>query len=150
MTTSEARNLAEAFEQAALAQPERPAVIGPDGALSMAEVRAGAARVARRLAEAGVRPGDAVALLFSSAVAYHVAVHAVLRAGALVVPVNPMLREELRALLANAGAVLVLAERALADEVAPRLPDVRFLRWEELAGPGGGARRPPVRPRPRP
>src|SRR5690242_17439244 len=67
MTEPEERELAAAFERAAAAQPERVAVFTPDGALTMAEVRVGAARLARQLAAAGVRPGDAVALMFNSA-----------------------------------------------------------------------------------
>jgi long-chain acyl-CoA synthetase len=134
----EPRNLAEAFERAALAHPDRIAVIGPGGILTLAEVRAGAIRVARRLAAAGVQPGEAVALLFNSAVAYHVALQGTLRAGAVVVTVNPMLRQEAEALLRNAGARVILAERAVADELAPRLPGFRVLLWEEAGGQDAG------------
>ncbi|SEP41468.1 AMP-binding protein [Amycolatopsis saalfeldensis] len=75
--------------------------------------------LARRLVEAGVEPGDRVAVRLPTSADFAVALYAVLRAGAIVVPVSPQAPEpELRQLLADCGARLAVQRDAEAD-----LPD---------------------------
>ena len=78
--------------------------------LSHAELAARAARLANGLVAAGVRPGDRVALRMPNCLEYPVAYFGVLLAGAVFVPVNPLLPEPAAAAqIADAEAVLTLA-----------------------------------------
>lgn len=70
----------------------------------------------------GVRPGDRVAVHLGNSPEYVVSLLAVLRAGAVLVPVNPMFeRRELAHELADSGAVTVITR----DDLADRVQDVR-------------------------
>ena len=75
--------------RAAEALPERPALIAGDRALSFAELEDEARGMARRLAGAGVGPGDRVALLLAPTAEYVVLVHALTKLGAVSVPMDP-------------------------------------------------------------
>lgn len=57
---TEAPDLAGTLAAAAAAHPTRPAVVGPDGTLTYAELYGRAAGLARALTASGVRPGDVV------------------------------------------------------------------------------------------
>ena len=89
------RSLEAALLETADRAPDRLATIGPDGARSYADMAAGAQSVARFLAtEAGVRPGDHVAIVLDSTSAYAAAFHGVLLAGAVAIPIPPTLPAE--------------------------------------------------------
>ena len=137
------RSLESALLEIARRDPDRIATIGPDGARSYAELASGALSAARFLADAGVRPGDHVALLLDSTPAYAAAFHGVLLAGGVAVPIPPALPadriEELiawtecRVVLEDArggeasGPTLDLETR-LGDDAAPEpRPDVQGL-----------------------
>ena len=60
--------------------------------LTYAELDAASAAFAARLRGLGVEPGDRVALIAPNVVAFPVAYYAILRAGAVVVPMNPLLK----------------------------------------------------------
>src|SRR3954453_3585724 len=84
---------------------DRPAVVLGDRALSYAELDERSDRLAGCLVEAGVRPGDRVAVVMGNRLEVRIAFHAVLKAGAVHVPVNPMFRgEEVRYELEDTGA----------------------------------------------
>ena len=69
------------------------------------------ARLAAVLIGAGVTPGDRVGIRLSKSVASFVAVHAVLRAGAVVVPVDPVApAAHGAAVLTDAGAEVLVAD----------------------------------------
>jgi len=85
--------------------PENTAVVCGDRRLSYGEVGALSARVAGGLVAAGVRPGDRVALQMPNVPEFVIAYWAILRAGAVVVPMNPMLKaREIEYYLADSGA----------------------------------------------
>src|SRR5579883_3312128 len=71
------------------AQPGRVAVLAPDATLTNADLEERTAAVAGRLHRAGVRSGDRVIVSGAASAALVVAHCAVLRLGAVVVPVNP-------------------------------------------------------------
>ena len=66
--------------------PDRPAVKDLDRALTRAELRAAAGRVAAGLVQKGVEPGDRVALLIGNSVDFVVAALGCLWAGVTFVP----------------------------------------------------------------
>lgn len=69
------------------------------------------ARLAGVLTGAGVTPGDRVGIRLSKSVASFIAVHAVLRAGAVVVPVDPLApAAHGAAVLTDAGAEVLVAD----------------------------------------
>ena len=93
--------------QAADRWPDHPAVCetGTGRGLTYREVDAAAQVQARRLADAGVRPGDRVALRLPTSVDFVVAFFGALRAGAIVVPLSPQVpAPELEKLLGHSGA----------------------------------------------
>jgi len=111
--------LSHYLEVAAQRYPAKPALLFCGRHLSYGElhrrVQALAAWLNRRL---GVQPGDRVLLMSQNCPQYVLAYHAVLRLGAVVVPVNPMsTTPELQWFLQDTGARVAL----LAQELLPRL-----------------------------
>ena len=105
--------------------PSKPALHFFGRAVSYRELAEGAERLAAHLHSAGVRQGDRVILLMQNLPQLVLAHFAILRANAVVVPVNPMnLAEELKHYItdgevqvaittADLGAELVKASNAL-------------------------------------
>ncbi|MFG2132154.1 amino acid adenylation domain-containing protein [Streptomyces sp. NPDC048751] len=110
-----AGTVASLFAARAAATPGAPAVTGGGVTLSYAELDARTNRLARRLAGAGVVPGDRVAILQERSVDLIVSTLAVLKAGAVYVPLDvryPAPRLEL--IVEETGCGVLLADRALA------------------------------------
>jgi long-chain acyl-CoA synthetase len=75
------------------------------------------ARAVRLLRDRGVEPGDRVALMLPNVPAFTVLYYAILRAGAIVVPMNVMLkRREVSYYLGDSGARLIFAVDDVRDE----------------------------------
>lgn len=107
------------LEVSALRYPDKPALIFYDAVLTYAQLKDEVDRLAGYLQEVcGVQRGDRVMIDIQNSPQFVIAFYAVLRADAMVVPVNPMLMtEELRHYVADSGARVAIA----AQEVAPRL-----------------------------
>ena len=72
---------------------------------------------------AGVRRGDRVLLLMQNSPQFVIAYYAILRANAVVVPLNPMLvAEELQTYLDDSGATVAVVGQELAARVRPYAP----------------------------
>src|SRR5581483_3018734 len=99
-------NLYYNLEVSATRYPQKPALIFYDTRLSFAELRDAAERLAGFLVQAcGVGAGDRVLLYTQNSPHFVIAYYAILRANAIVVPVNPMnLTGELRHYVADTGA----------------------------------------------
>jgi long-chain acyl-CoA synthetase len=85
-------NLAANLVATARAQPEHPAIKLDDHVLDYASLHAAAAAVAGDLRERGVEPGDRVGLVLPNVPAYPILFYGALLAGAVVVPMNPLLK----------------------------------------------------------
>ena len=71
------------------------------------------------LPEAGIGPGDRVALMMPNVLAFPLLFYGALAAGAVVVPMNPLLKSrEVAHYLGDSGAAVILAWDAAADEAA--------------------------------
>ncbi len=106
-------SLPELFAARAAATPGAVALEHGDERVTYAELDARAGRLARRLAEAGVAPGDRVGLLMERSTPLVAAMLGTLRAGAAYVPLDPSHpADRLRAILADAGARVLLAAGA--------------------------------------
>ena len=100
--------------------PDKPALVFFDQQLSYRELLAQAERLAGHLHAQGVRAGDRVVLLMQNCPQWIVAHYAILRANAVVVPVNPMNRaEELKHYITD-GEVQVAITTAEATRVSTR------------------------------
>ena len=109
-------NLALNLTSTALAAGQRPALRLDDLALSYAEFDDATARVAGLLRERGVRRGDRVGVMLPNVPYFALAYYGVLRAGAVVVPMNVLLKErEVAFYLGDPEARLVFAWHEFAE-----------------------------------
>ncbi|SDY43768.1 methyltransferase, FkbM family/amino acid adenylation domain-containing protein [Micromonospora pattaloongensis] len=93
--------------------PARPAVIDGDTSLTFGELDASASDLAGELAARGVAPGDRVTVLVDRGWRTVVAFLAVMRAGAVYVPVDPdQPAARIAALVARVGAVAVIGDES--------------------------------------
>ena len=112
------RGLHELISATARAHPDHTAVRDEQGALTYRELDARARRLAYRLRAAGVGPEVPVGLVLPSGRAAVVGILAVLHAGGAYLPLDPgSPPQRLAALLADAGAPLVLTDPAHAGRL---------------------------------
>jgi long-chain acyl-CoA synthetase len=108
-----ALNLVEAKDM----YPDRTAVRLDDRIMTYEQLDRQSALVAGLLAGLGVEAGDRVALMLPNVPEFAVLYYGVLRAGAVVVPMNPLLKaREVEFYLDDSGAKLVFAWHATAGE----------------------------------
>jgi long-chain acyl-CoA synthetase len=99
--------------------PDRAAVRLDDLVLTYEGLDERSARVAGLLAARGVGPGDRVGLMLPNVAQFPPLYYGVLRAGAVVVPMNPLLKaREVEYYLDDSGARLIFAWHAVAGEAA--------------------------------
>jgi long-chain acyl-CoA synthetase len=105
--------------------------------LTYAELGHRAARFANGLLARGVRHGDRVALMMLNCLEYPVAYYGTLLAGAVFVPVNPLLPADAAAQqIADAAASLTVAAEdvpGICDGQSPRPPEVDIDVYDDLA-----------------
>jgi long-chain acyl-CoA synthetase len=112
-------SLISVFEKAAADHGERPAVRMDDLVMSYAELREAAASATALLSSLGVAPGDRVGIMLPNVPAFPVAYYGALGAGAIVVPMNPLLKSrEVAYYLGDSGAKVLFAWHAAAGEAA--------------------------------
>ena len=114
-----ATSLWDNLEISARRYPDRAALIFFGRIYSYRELRETAERLAARLHELGVRKGDRVVLDMQNCPQLVIAHFAILRANAVVVPVNPMNRsEELKHYIEDPDAKVAITTADLAAELA--------------------------------
>jgi long-chain acyl-CoA synthetase len=118
-------NLAVILRETALATPGRPVATCDGGRLSYGELDQASDRLAANLAATGIKPGDRVALQLPNIPQFLISYFGILKAGAVVVPLNVLLRApEVAFHLSDSGARAlitwdgVLAEAAKGAAVA--------------------------------
>ncbi|MFF4434626.1 AMP-binding protein [Streptomyces sp. NPDC001513] len=100
-----------AFRAAAARAPERTALAYFDGRIGYAEADALSDSVAGHLAARGLRRGDRVAVMLQNTPHFVLAVLAAWKAGAVVVPLNPMYKSgEVRHVLRDSGAAALVCD----------------------------------------
>lgn len=117
--TSLWRNL----ERSAARLPEQVCTVFYDSQLSYAELARECERLAGFLQHAcGVRRGDRVALFMQNSPQFVIGFYAILRADAVVVPINPMNRTgEIEYMLDDSGSKVLLAAQDLVPQALPLL-----------------------------
>jgi fatty-acyl-CoA synthase len=117
--TVPATSLWDNLETSARRYPDKASLVFFDRVLTFAEVRRQAERLAARLHALGVRRGDRVVLDMQNCPQLVIAHFAILRANAVVVPVNPMNRaEELKHYITDPDAKVAITTADLAPELA--------------------------------
>jgi long-chain acyl-CoA synthetase len=117
-------NLASILDRSAAADPARTAIKLDDLSVSYQGLSDSARRLAGLLASAGVGRGDRVGLMMPNIPAFPVAFYGTLTAGAVVVPMNPLLKSrEVAYYLGDSGARLLFAWREFAGEAAKGAAD---------------------------
>ncbi|MBT2477044.1 class I adenylate-forming enzyme family protein [Streptomyces sp. ISL-94] len=100
-----------AFRDAVARAPERTALAYFDGRTSYAEADALSGSVAGHLAARGIRRGDRVAVMLQNTPHFVLAVLAAWKAGAVVVPLNPMYKSgEVGHILRDSGAAALVCD----------------------------------------
>jgi long-chain acyl-CoA synthetase len=113
-------NLASNLVRSADVFPERPAIRLDDTVLTYRMLDDLSARTAGLLRERGIEPGDRVGVMLPNTPAFATVYYGVLRAGGVVVPMNPLLKQrEVSHYLTDSGAKLIFVAAECAGEVAP-------------------------------
>ncbi len=119
-------NLANILVQAAASDPDKVAIKMDDTELNYGLIEGLSQRVAGMLRAKGVQPGDRVAVISPNIPTMPAVYYGILRYGAVVVPLNPLLKgREVEYHLNDAGAKLAFAFEGVLAEV------------QAGAGPGG-------------
>lgn len=113
------------LEISARRYPEKPGFICYGNALTFARLEGEAQKLAGFLQrKCGVAKGDRVLLFAQNSLDFVIAYYAILRADAVVVPINPMnLTRELRHYLADSGAKTAIVAQELWPQAAPLAAD---------------------------
>jgi long-chain acyl-CoA synthetase len=117
-------NLSSLLEDAAAGHPDHLAIRMDDYTLTYARLRDAAGRMSELLASYGIEPGDRVGLMLPNIPAFPIAFYGALAAGAVVVPMNPLLKErEVAYYLGDSGAKAVVTWDMFAGEAAKGAAD---------------------------
>ncbi|MBV9381323.1 MAG: long-chain fatty acid--CoA ligase [Streptosporangiaceae bacterium] len=117
-------NLAEIVREAQAAHGGRAAIRQGDRVLTYDDLARAVGQIASFLRDEGITPGDRVAVMLPNVPAFPVTFYGALAAGAVVVPMNPLLKErEVAHYLADSGAELIFAWETAADEAAKGAAD---------------------------
>lgn len=109
-------NLASFLAHTAAGQAERTAVRLGETRVSYRELDQASSRVAGLLAERGVGPGDRVGVMLGNTPDFAAVYYGVLRAGAVVVPMNPLLKaREVAFYLSDSQARVLFAAQPFAE-----------------------------------
>ena len=116
------------LEVSAARYPDRPAIVYYGSTLTYRELRRDTLALAGHLQQrCGVRRGDRVLLYAQNSPQFIIGYYAILRANAVVVPVNPMNKsEELAHYISDSDARTAIAGQELYREVEPHLGEGRI------------------------
>jgi len=133
-------NLLADIEQRAAEMPEATAIGFRGQELSYGEFWAQTGRFAKALADSGVDPGDRVGVYLPNLPQYVIAFHGILRAGGIVVPMNPQYKSrEISHLLGDSGATAVVALADLVPQVQEVQDDTDVHTIVSVGGDADGA-----------
>jgi long-chain acyl-CoA synthetase len=112
-------NLISVLDRGVAERADHPAIRMDDLVFSYSELREAAGRVTSLLSSAGVAPGDRVGIMLPNVPAFPIAFYGALGAGAVVVPMNPLLKSrEVTYYLGDSGAKVLFAWYGAAGEAA--------------------------------
>ncbi|TNM39595.1 long-chain fatty acid--CoA ligase [Nocardioides albidus] len=127
-------NLADNLTGTASRHPDEPALRLQDVTLTFQQFDDLASRAAGRMAALGITPGDRVGLMLPNVLEFPVLFYGALRLGAIVVPMNPLLKgREIAHYTGDSGMSLLWAHPSVSDEDTGQAAD--GCRVEQV-GPG--------------
>ena len=110
-------NLASNLVHSAQAHPNRVALRLGEAKTTYRELDEDSARVAGLLRDRGMRPGDRVGIMLPNVPAFAVLYYGVLRAGGVVVPMNPLLKaREVAYYVSDSGARPIFVWHGFVEE----------------------------------
>ncbi|MBW2369216.1 MAG: acyl--CoA ligase [Deltaproteobacteria bacterium] len=125
----------EMIEQYAAAYPEKVAIVFKDRRITYGAFNDRINRLANALMEMGIRKGDHVAILFSNCVEMIESFYAILKAGAVIVPLNPMVKgNSLGRVIDDSDSVALICGEQFTREIdslkdfLPKIPANRYIR----------------------
>jgi len=122
--TCPATNLFFNVEVSAARFPDKPFLVFYDTSITFGRFKVEVERIAAWLEFHGVGHGDRVLLYSQNCPQFVIGYYAILRANAVVVPVNPMnLTGELRSYVVDTGAKLAIVAQELYPQISPYLGD---------------------------
>ncbi len=130
-------NLAIAFAQSALRQPQKTALFWGDREYSYSELARSSRWVAAHLSgKMGLQPGDRVAIWLKNCPEFVPSFLGILEAGGVVVPINNFLKtEEVSYILGDGGVDLLITDHELGTHhraLEHKRPQLKILRVEEF------------------
>jgi len=127
--------LHDAFEHTAQRLPAKLALVDGEQRVDYGQLLLRTRVLARALREDGVARGDRVLLLLENSLEYAVAAHAVLMAGAVIVPISPLAKtEKLAFIAADTRATALLTHAIMAPVWGPALEQASHLVSCRVAG----------------
>src|SRR5215472_13357336 len=112
-------NLAVILRESAHSFPDKPVALSAQGQLTYGQLDAASDRVAASLAAGGIRPGDAVALQLPNIPQFLIAYFGILKAGAVAVPLNVLLKAPEVALhLGDSSGKMLITWEGVLEEAA--------------------------------
>jgi long-chain acyl-CoA synthetase len=133
-------NLGVMLRESARAKPDKVAVILDDAKLTYAQLEALSNQVAAGLRASGVRAGDRVGLMLPNVPQFVVAYNGILKAGAVVVPMNVLLKApEVAYFLSDSGARALVVWDDFAAEALAGAAQATGVTSYVVQRPGGGA-----------
>jgi long-chain acyl-CoA synthetase len=135
-------NLARILTETVQRHPDRPALKLDDTVLSYAQLEDASARVAGLLKAHGLEPGDRAGIMLPNLPYFGVIYYGILRAGGVVVPMNPLLKgREVNFYLSDPGAKwifawtdFIAAAREGAEQAGAECFEVKPGEFERLLG----------------
>ncbi|WP_407493783.1 class I adenylate-forming enzyme family protein [Pseudooceanicola sp. MF1-13] len=135
-------NVGHHLTQAAARWPDKTAIIFEGKRYSYAEFNRLSNRAANAFAAQGIRPGDRVAFITWNLPEQIACFYGLMKMGAVPVPINYRLApNELKFIIQNAGARMVVFDDELVGQIAPIVPDLDVLGFVNIgtARPGFAA-----------
>jgi fatty-acyl-CoA synthase len=131
----EPMTIAQRFDAAAAAYPDRPHVITDSHAYTYAEMQAWSRRLACGLLAIGIQPGEHVAMLMTNSPEFIALKYAIARIGAVAAPFNYLYRtEELGYVIQQSDCVALITMQAWRDVDFLEALDTLAPGWEQRGG----------------
>ena len=124
-------NLAYSLERNAFMKPDAIAVIFKNKEFTYGDINVEVNKLANQLTDLGVRRGDRVCIWLPNGMEFIYAFYAVLKIGAMAVPMNHLFKEaESFYILENSGSKVVITseeKQGIVEQIYPRLPELETM-----------------------